>query len=90
MGALPVLWMVWGGVAVVLLTLLGYRGTLTRYEEDQIFLDDSSKHQETEQRDILMKIQRIQPYVRTAIGAACLMSVCLVGLYAWDAFRRLN
>jgi hypothetical protein len=90
MGALPILWIVWGGVAIVLLILLGYRGTLTRYEEDQIFLDDSGKHHETEQHDIVVKIQKIQPYVRVAIGAASLMTVCILGLYVWDAMSRLK
>ena len=49
MGYMPVLWIVWAGVAVILLILLGYRGTLTRYEEDQIFLDDAGNHQAQEQ-----------------------------------------
>jgi hypothetical protein len=89
MGAMPILWMVWGGIAVILLILLGYRGTLTRYEEDQIFLDDSGKHHEMQQHAIVMKVLRIQPYVRVAIGAACLMSVCILGLYVWDAVTHL-
>jgi hypothetical protein len=89
MSAMPILLIVWGGVAVVLLVLLGYRGTLTRYEEDQLFLDDAGKHHEMEQSDILMKLNRIQPFVRVTIGAVCLMTVCILGLYIWDAVQRL-
>ena len=89
MSAIPVLWIVWAVVAVILMILLAYRGTLTRYEEDQIFLDESGNHQAKEQSDILVKVRRVDPYVRLAIGATCLMSACILGLYVWDAFRHL-
>jgi hypothetical protein len=90
MSAMPVLWIVWAGVAAVLLILLGYRGTLTRYEEDQIFLDEAENHQAQEQSDLLVKVQKIQPYVRLAIGATCVMSACILGFYVWDAIRHLS
>jgi len=48
MSFMPVLWIVWAGVTAILLALLAYRGTLTRYEEDQLFLDDSGNHQAQE------------------------------------------
>lgn len=90
MSAMPVLWIVWAGVAAILLILLGYRGTLTRYEEDQIFLDEAENHQALEQSNILVKVRKIQPYVRLAIGATCVMSACILGLYVWDAIRHLS
>ena len=45
MRAMPLMWIVWAAFACVLLALLLYRGTLTRYEEDELFLDDASDHQ---------------------------------------------
>jgi hypothetical protein len=90
MSAMPVLWIVWAGVAVILLILLGYRGTLTRYEEDQLFLDDAGNHQAQEQSALLSKVAKIQPYVRLAIGATCVMSACIIGIYVWDAIRSLS
>jgi hypothetical protein len=90
MGAMPVLWIVWAGVAVIMLILLGYRGTLTRYEEDQIFLDDAGNHQAQEQTALLAKVQKVQPYVRAAIGATCVLSACILGIYVWDAIRHLS
>lgn len=89
MSAMPVLWIVWAGVTAVMLILLGYRGTLTRYEEDQIFLDDAEAHQKNEQTAILAKVAKIQPYIRLSIGATVLMSVCIIGFYVWDAVRHL-
>lgn len=89
MSAMPVLWIVWAGVAVILLILLGYRGTLTRYEEDQIFLDESGNHQALEQTHILQKVRKIEPYVRVTIAVSCALTIGIIGMYVWDAFSRL-
>ncbi len=43
------MWVVWGALAAVLLSLLMYRGNLTRYEEDQLFLSDSNGMEQREQ-----------------------------------------
>lgn len=90
MSAMPVLWIVWAGVAAIMLILLGYRGTLTRYEEDQIFLHDAEDHQKQEQTALLAKVEKIQPYVRAAIAATCVLSACIIGIYVWDAIRHLT
>ena len=89
MSAMPVLWIVWAGVTAVMLILLGYRGTLTRYEEDQLFLDDAENHQKNEQTAILAKVEKIRPSIRAAIVATCLMSACIIGIYVWDAVQHL-
>jgi hypothetical protein len=90
MSAMPVLWIVWAGVAAIMLILLGYRGTLTRYEEDQIFLDEAGTHQQQEQNQILLKVQKIQPYIRLSIAATCVLSACIIGIYVWDAVKNLS
>lgn len=90
MSAMPVLWIVWAGIAAILLILLGYRTTLTRYEEDQIFLDDAEEHQQREHDALLLKVQKIQPWVRLAIAATCVMSAFIIGVYVWDAVRHLS
>jgi len=90
MSAMPLLWIVWAGVTAIMLILLGYRGTLTRYEEDQIFLDDAANHQQQEQNQILLKVQKIQPYVRVSIAATSVLTAFIVGIYVWDAIRSLS
>lgn len=89
MSAMPILWIVWAGVTAILLILLAYRGTVTRYEEDQIFLDDCADHQKKEQTEILAKINRIQPFVRIATGATCALTAGILGIYVWDAVRHI-
>lgn len=89
MSIMPVLWIVWAGVTAILLVLLAYRGTITRYEEDQLFLDNAGQHQEKEQTEIVAKVKKIQPFVRIATGATCVLSACILGVYVWDAVQHL-
>lgn len=90
MSATIVLWTVWAGVTAIMLILLGYRGTLTMHEEDQLFLGGAGTYQEQEQSALLLKVQRITPYIRLAIGATCLMSALIIAYYVWDAVRNLG
>jgi hypothetical protein len=90
MSAMFILWIVWAVVVVILLVLLGYRATLTRYEEDQLFLAAAADHEARQQSAILLKVAKIQPYVRLAIGATCALSLCIIGLFIWNAIRLLS
>ena len=88
MTMMSLLWMVWAGITVALLALLVYRGTLTRYEEDCLFLDDSSQHQHDEQDKILSRVRKIQPAVKAFAVGACAMSAAILGMYVYDAIRQ--
>lgn len=90
MGIMPYLWIAWAVVTTVLLALLVYRSNLTRYEEDQLFLDDASEHQHKEQETILKKVNRIQPFVRAFTVTTCVMTVAIVGIYVYDAIKQFN
>lgn len=89
MNVMPVVWIVWAVIITFLLVLLVYRSNLTRYEEDQIFLDDSGSHQKKEQEDLLVKVNKIQPWIRIVTGATCLLTVGILGVYVWDALQHL-
>jgi len=89
MSAMLILWIVWAAVLAILLILLAYRGTVTRYEEDQIFLGDSATMEKDQQTEILAKVNRIQPFVRLATGATCVLSACILGIYVWDAVHQM-
>jgi len=82
------IWIAWAAFAAILLTLLGYQGTLTRYEEDQLFLDDNSQRQHTENDAVLHKVARIQPLLRICIGGTCALSALIVGIYVWEAIHQ--
>jgi hypothetical protein len=89
MSYMPVVWIVWASIITILLVLIVYRSNLTRYEEDQIFLDDCSSHQKKEQEDILVKVNKIQPAIRIVTGVTCLLTVGIIGVYVWDALQHL-
>jgi sensor domain CHASE-containing protein len=82
-----VLWIVWAVFAVCLLTLLLYRGTITRYEDDQLFLDDISARQHQENDAIIHRLDQIQPYLKIFTGVTSVLTAAIVGIYAWDAIK---
>ena len=87
----PILLFVWAALAAAFVALLIYRGQLTRYEDDQLFLNDGLKqNQQAQQTAIVRKVQKMSPIVRALGGAAGLATACVVGLYVWDAWQRIQ
>jgi hypothetical protein len=89
MNVLPVLWVAWGAVAAVLLVLLGYRGTLTRYEEDQIFLNEAVSMEAQQQTDIQRKLLKIRPFLVVMVWMIGLLTAGILGMYIRDAVAHL-
>jgi hypothetical protein len=90
MTIVPVMWSVWGVLVFIFAALFLYRSTLTKNEEDQIFLDDSFSHERTAQAAIVAKVNKIQPLVK---GAAMLVGVAtlfVVGYYIMDIMRQFK
>ena len=85
----PAMWIAWGAVVVVTLALYGYRSSVARDEEGQIFLDEAFNHEKAAQSQIAHKIARIQPAVHASLSVACLMTLVVIGYYAWWTFRSL-
>jgi hypothetical protein len=87
----PALLIVWAGLAACLLALIAYKGQLTRYEEDQLFLNENVNQNEHKQQDeIVRKVNKIDPFVRLFAGATGLMTASVVGLFVWQAWQSLN
>jgi hypothetical protein len=86
----PMLWIVWAFFAALLLTLLLYRGTITRYEDDQLFLDDISERQHQENDAIIRKLAKIQPFLKGLTGVTTILTATIIGLYAWDAIKTFS
>ena len=87
----PVLLTVWAVLTACFLALLVYRGQLTRYEDEQLFLNDDARGSEREQQSkIVRRINRLEPVVRVVGAAAGIVTVCAVGIYVWDAWKRIQ
>jgi hypothetical protein len=87
---LTIVFIVWAVAATVLLALLAYRSTLTRYEEDCLFLGDCNDHQHKEQESILARVRKVQPAVRFMTLATCIMSAALVGTFIFQLVQQLQ
>ena len=90
MSYIPVLLIIWAAVAACFLGLLAYKGQLTRYEEDQLFLSENRPHEQTMQSEIVRKVNQIAPFVRIFGVAAAAMTACIVGIFTYDAWQHLK
>ena len=77
----------WGVVTAVLLILLFYRSTLTRQEDDQLFIDESSSSRATEQSQLIGKVNKINPLVKLVGATSGLMILAIAG---WAVYLGLN
>jgi predicted membrane-bound spermidine synthase len=90
MNALPVLLVVWAVFTGLFLALLAYNATLTRYEENQLFLDEINATEKEQQSAIVRKISKMTPYIRTLGSLSVLMTVVIIGVITWDAWQKIQ
>jgi hypothetical protein len=86
----PILLTVWAILAACFGALLLYRGQLTRYEEEQLFLNDEVHQNERVQRAIVRKVKLLGPAVRVLGGAAGICTACVIGIYVWNAWKSIH
>ena len=77
----------WGIVTGILIILLIYRSTLTMKEDDQLFLDESSSGMAAEQRELIAKVNKINPLVKVLSASSGLMMLVIAG---WAVYIGLN
>ncbi|HEY9127237.1 MAG TPA: hypothetical protein VIM62_08920 [Acidobacteriaceae bacterium] len=87
--ATPVMLIIWAALALITGILYAYRTSLTRDEEDQLFLDDAFNHEKAHQEAILAKVHRIEPAIRVSVIATVAMTVVVIGYHGWFAARSL-
>lgn len=90
MSAIPILLIVWGVVAACFLALLAYRGQLTRYEEDQLFLSETESNEQRQQNEIVRRVNQLQPMIKILGVATAVMTIGIVGIFTYDAWQRLQ
>jgi hypothetical protein len=86
----PVMWTVWSLLVVVMAALHIYRSSLTRDEEDQIFLDDSFEHERSAQAAIVARVTKVEPVLRVAQWMVVGMTVIVLAYYVRDILAHLN
>ena len=86
----PVMWSVWIVLVVIMAGLYIYRSSLTKDEEDQIFLDESFDNEKNAQAAIIAKVNRIQPYVRISLWLVGVATIFVLGYYIMDFINQLK
>lgn len=90
MAIVPVMWGTWGFLVLISAALYLYRSTLTRDEEDQIFLDDSFNHEKVAQAAIIEKVNKIQPLLHICMWLVGAATLFVVAYYIWDVLTQFK
>jgi len=89
MNALPVLIIIWAVFTGLFLALLAYNGTISRYEENQLFLDDMNVN-EKQQSAIMNKINRVMPFIRATGTVSAVMALLIITIYTVDSWHKIQ
>ena len=90
MSALPVMIVVWAVLTGLFLALLAYNGTITRYEDNQLFLADINANEQQRQTTIVRRVNKTMPFVRVLGSLSAVMSVIIITVYTWDSWLKLQ
>jgi len=82
------MWTIWGLLAVITAAVYLYRSSLTRDEDDQIYLDDAFQHEKVAQEAIVAKIGKIEPALRILLWLVAAASLFVVGYYVLDIIKQ--
>jgi type VI protein secretion system component VasF len=90
MTIVPIMWSVWGALVLVMAVLYIYRSSLSKNEEDQLFLADSFNHEKVAQAAILDKVNKVQPILRAASWLLGIATLFVVGYYIVDVINQFK
>jgi hypothetical protein len=77
----------WAGLTLVLIVLLIYRSTLSMHEDDQLFLDSAEAHMAKEQEELILKMDKIQPWLRICGAGSAVLTLILAGMLLYSRFN---
>jgi len=89
-GFVPVMWMIWGALIVIMLALKIYTGRLAQNEDDQLVLDDAFENVRAEQAAIIAKVNKMEPIRRVSMWLAVAATVFVAGYYIWDIVNQFK
>jgi hypothetical protein len=77
----------WAGLTIVLVVLLIYRSTLAMHEDDQLFLGNSEAHMAKEQEELIVRMNKIEPWVKVCGAGSALLFVLIAGMMLYSRFN---
>lgn len=76
--------------AVVLLVWIGllvFRSFLESREDDQIFLDKAEESMAREQKELVARINKVNPLIRTALILWIVLAVASAGVWIYEGLK---
>jgi len=86
----PVMWAIWAVLFLLMAALYLYRSNLAKNEEDQIFLDESFNSEKAEQEAIVLRISKIEPWLKVSEWLVGAMTAVVLVYYIHDILHQLN
>jgi len=80
----------WAVLTAVLIILLIYRSTLTMQEDDQLFLDESASQMAEEQRELMAKVNKINPLVKVLGATSGVGFLLLAGMMIYNGLNQVQ
>ena len=77
----------WGALTAVLIVLLIYKSTLSMHEDDSIMLNDTGSQMQKDQAEVLNKMRKLTPIVRTLGAISGLMILVIAGLFIYQGLN---
>lgn len=89
MEPMTVMLAVWAVLTTALAVLLIYRSVLSMHEDDQIFLDSAESHLEKEQQELMVRMNRLRPYVNILGASSGVLILLMAGLWLWRGLSSM-
>ncbi len=77
----------WGAITATLAVLVIYRATLSSREDDQLFLDDAEQHMALEQRQIVLRSERLTRSIVTLAVLSGTLLLAVAGVWLYQGFK---
>ena len=90
MSKLVVLLIIWGVLTTILIVLLIYRSTLTMHEDEQLFLDEYSSHLAEEQRNLVNRVNKLNPLIKAFGGASGALILVIAGIWIYQGLTAIQ
>jgi hypothetical protein len=90
MSFVAVMWTIWGVLVAAAVVLHLYRESISKNEDDQIYLDPAFEHEEKAQAEIVAKVNKVEPLLKIAYWLVAIMTVLVVIYYIRDIVINLG
>jgi hypothetical protein len=80
----------WGLVSAVLVLLLIRHGLVAMKEDDQLFLNEAEHQLEDEQKQIVVKLHHLRPYIQGFAMASGVLFLTMAGMITYGVLQVIR